>query len=75
MVEWYPYVPISQGLRVGTAILSYAGRLGFGVTADYDSLHDASVLARGIVDGIDELLERARRKIAAAPQVASYAPS
>jgi diacylglycerol O-acyltransferase len=60
MLEWYPYVPIGQGIRVGTAILSYAGRLGFGVTSDYDTIQDASVLARGIVQGIAELLERAR---------------
>ena len=62
MLEWYPYVPIGQGLRVGTAILSYAGRLGFGITSDYDTIPDASVLAQGIVQGLAELLERAQRQ-------------
>jgi diacylglycerol O-acyltransferase / wax synthase len=47
MLEWHPYVPISQGVRVSTAILSYAGRLGFGVTSDYDTFPDPSLLARG----------------------------
>ncbi|HEU4733894.1 MAG TPA: wax ester/triacylglycerol synthase family O-acyltransferase [Kofleriaceae bacterium] len=72
MLEWYPYVPIGQGLRVGTAILSYAGRLGFGVTSDYDTIQDASALARGIVQGLAELLERAQAQTAG---VAPAAPA
>jgi diacylglycerol O-acyltransferase len=60
MEAWYPYVPITQGLRVGTAILSYAGHLYFGVTTDSDSLKDAGVLARGIEAGIAELTAIAR---------------
>jgi WS/DGAT/MGAT family acyltransferase len=60
MLEWYPYVPIGQGLRVGTAILSYAGRLAFGITSDHDTIQDASVLAQGIVRSLAELLERAQ---------------
>jgi len=51
----YPYVPITQCLRVGTAILSYDGSLHFGVTADYDTVPDAPILARGIEDSIAEL--------------------
>jgi diacylglycerol O-acyltransferase len=60
MLEWCPYVPIGQGLRVGTAILSYAGRLAFGITSDHDTIQHTSVLARGIVEGLTELLERAQ---------------
>jgi diacylglycerol O-acyltransferase len=60
MLEWCPYVPIGQGLRVGTAILSYAGRLTFGVTSDDDTSHDASLLANAIVQGVAELLELAQ---------------
>jgi diacylglycerol O-acyltransferase len=61
LLEWFPYVPISQGLRVGTAILSYADTLGFGVTADSDSVPDAKVLARGVEAGIAALLGRAQQ--------------
>jgi diacylglycerol O-acyltransferase len=60
MLAWYPYVPITQGIRVGLAILSYNGGVGFGVTADSDSVHDAGVLARGIEAGVQELLTLAR---------------
>jgi diacylglycerol O-acyltransferase len=64
MLEWHPYVPIGQGLRVGTAILSYAGRLSFGITSDHDTIQDATLLARAIVQGLAELLDRARRQAA-----------
>ena len=66
MLDWYPYVPIGQGLRVGTAILSYAGRLSFGITSDYDAGHDADVLARAIVQSLAELLARAQSRTAGA---------
>jgi diacylglycerol O-acyltransferase / wax synthase len=53
-------VPLSHGVRVGTAILSYNGNLGFGVTGDYDTAPDVDVLAQGIVAGMGELLAAAR---------------
>jgi len=59
MVDWYPYVPITQGLRVGTAILSYNGRLSFGITGDYDTVPDASILARTIEEEIRDLARTA----------------
>ena len=61
MTEYRPFVPIGPGLRVGTAIMSYDGRLFFGVTGDYDTVPDVDVVARGIEAGITELLERADR--------------
>jgi hypothetical protein len=55
MLEYHPFVPLSHGVRVGTAILSYNGRLAFGVTGDYDGVPDPEVLANGIVAGVEEL--------------------
>lgn len=75
MLEWYPYVPIGQGLRVGTAILSYAGQLAFGITSDYDTVQDAGVLARGIVQGVAELLARARAQTTTAAPAPTPVPS
>jgi diacylglycerol O-acyltransferase len=60
MVEHRPYVPISHGVRIGTSILSYNGRLFFGVTGDFDSAPDVDVVAAGTAAGIDQLVERAR---------------
>jgi diacylglycerol O-acyltransferase len=57
MLEYLPFVPISYGLRVGTAILSYNGRVAFGLTADLDVEADIEVLGDGIVAGMDRLLE------------------
>ena len=59
MEEYRPFVPISHGLRVGTAILSYNGRLFFGVTGDFHATPDVAVLAEATAAGIDDLEERA----------------
>jgi diacylglycerol O-acyltransferase len=55
MTAYYPFVPISHGVRIGTAILSYNGQLAFGVTGDFDTANDIGVLADGIVEAVDEL--------------------
>jgi WS/DGAT/MGAT family acyltransferase len=55
MLEYFPFVPLSQGVRVGVAILSYNGKLGFGITGDWDTADDIAVLAQGIEDGMAEL--------------------
>lgn len=59
MLEYRPFVPISQGVRIGTAILSYNGRLAFGITGDYATAPDVDVLATAISAEIDELRRRA----------------
>jgi len=59
MVTAYPYVPMAASVRIGVAIFSYAGRLTFGVTGDYDGAPDIAVLTRGIEAGVQELLESA----------------
>lgn len=58
MLEYRPFVPIAHGVRVGVAILSYNGRLFFGVTGDGTTAPDVDVLAQGIVAEVDELLAR-----------------
>ncbi len=57
MLSAYPYVPIFGSVRTGIAIFSYAGEIGFGVTADYEKMRDAHLLAAGIEDEIDALVE------------------
>jgi diacylglycerol O-acyltransferase len=60
MLEHRPFVPISAGIRVGTAILSYNGRLAFGVTGDFDTAPDVGIVAQGIEAGIADLVARSR---------------
>ena len=55
MLEYYPFVPITHGVRVSTGILSYNGHLQFGITGDYDAMPDLGILIHGIEDGINEL--------------------
>ncbi len=65
MLEYRPFVPISHGVRVSTAILSYNGHLFFGVTGDYATAPDVHVLAVAASAGIEQLCDRAltrRRK-------------
>ncbi len=59
MLEYRPFVPISHGVRVSTAILSYNGRLFFGITGDYSTAPDVQVLASAASEGIEQLRERA----------------
>ena len=62
MLECFPYVPLAGHVRVGVAIFSYDGALGFGVTGDYDRAPDIGVLCRGIECSIAELVEAARAR-------------
>lgn len=55
MLSYLPFVPITHGLRVGTAILSYNGHLFFGITGDAASAPDVGVLADATAAAIGEL--------------------
>ena len=52
----YPVVPITGRHALGIAVMSYDGRLGFGLLADYDALPDVDVLARELRAAIDALV-------------------
>jgi WS/DGAT/MGAT family acyltransferase len=52
MEAYLPYVPLSHGVRIGVAILSYNGHLFFGVTGDLDTAPDVRVLATAISEEI-----------------------
>jgi WS/DGAT/MGAT family acyltransferase len=59
LVEIIPYVPIAASLRTGISIFSYCGQLTFGVTGDFATTPDIDVLARGIENGISDLVTAA----------------
>lgn len=60
MLAHLPYVPLSHGLRVGVAIVSYDGTLAFGVTGDRDTAPDVGVLADAVPRQLAALSERLR---------------
>ena len=49
-------------MRIGVAILSYNGRLSFGVTGDLDAVPEVEVFCRQIESELSELLELARQR-------------
>ena len=51
------FLPPNQALFV--AIMSYNGGVSFGLLADYDTMDDVDVVAKGIEQGIAELMEAA----------------
>ena len=61
MLEVLPCVPITQGLRIGVAVMSYNGQLCFGTTGDYDTVPEVAWFCERIEAGIAELCERTRQ--------------
>ena len=59
MIEAFPFVPLASTVRIGVAIFSYNGMLNYGVTGDYDTAPDISVVCSGVEAGMTELLKLA----------------
>ena len=55
LVANYPSMPLGERSGLSVACTSLAGTMAFGLTADWDSLPDVEVLARGIETAVDEL--------------------
>jgi WS/DGAT/MGAT family acyltransferase len=51
----YPKVPLVSNTALGIAIISYDGRLCFGLLADYDALPDVEDVAAALEESIAEL--------------------
>ncbi len=59
MVGLYPVVPLAKRQAIGIAIMSYNGRLGFGLLADFDALPDVEAIAMALEDAIAALARAA----------------
>src|SRR3954469_10122205 len=64
MEEIFPVAFLPQNHVLAVAIMSYNGRVGFGLLADYDSIEDVELISEGIAASLAELEEAAA---AAAP--------
>ena len=51
----FPLAPLAQRQALCIAIMSYNGKLNFGLLGDYDAMGDLYLVAQGIRDSIDEL--------------------
>ena len=59
LVDLFPIAPLSSNQALNVAVMSYNGRLGFGLLADYDAVPDLAVFAEGLEKSIGELLQAA----------------
>jgi WS/DGAT/MGAT family acyltransferase len=55
----YPVVPLARRQALGIAVMSYNGRLGFGLLGDYDALPDLELIARELRRAINSLARAA----------------
>ena len=55
LARLYPLVPIVENAALGIAIMSYNGRIDFGLVGDYDALPDLDALAARLEAAIAEL--------------------
>ena len=60
--ELIPIAFLPENHALAIAIMSYNGRLDFGLLADYDAMPDVEDLALFLEDSLTELLEEARRQ-------------
>jgi hypothetical protein len=63
----FPLVPLAKNQGVGIAIMSYDGRMDFGLVGDYDVLHDLDDLAVDLYDSLAELAEAAGHELTSPP--------
>ena len=63
----FPLVPLAKNQGVGIAIMSYDGRMNFGLVGDYDAMYDLDDLALDLHESLAELAEAAGRKLSSPP--------
>jgi len=59
MLDTFPMVPLARNQGLGIALLSYAGKINFGLVGDYDAMWDLDDLAAHVRDSLAELAEAA----------------
>ncbi len=63
--EVFPVAFLPQSHALAIAIMSYNGRIGFGLLADYDSMEDVEEICRGIDGSLAQLKAAAVAALAA----------
>jgi diacylglycerol O-acyltransferase / wax synthase len=59
MIDTFPMVPLAKNQGLGIALLSYAGRINFGLVGDYDLLWDLDDFADDVQESLAELAAEA----------------
>jgi WS/DGAT/MGAT family acyltransferase len=63
MLDPFPMVPLASGQGLGVALLSYDGKINFGLVGDYDMLWDLDELAADVRASLAELADVAGVKL------------
>jgi WS/DGAT/MGAT family acyltransferase len=66
MEEVFPVAFLPENHAMAIAIMSYNGKIGFGLLADYDSMEDVEAISDGITESLVELEQAASAATAAA---------
>ena len=59
MLEMIPQMPLASNVALGVAIVSYAGRMSFGFSADYDAVPDLEDIVDDLEGSLAELARAA----------------
>jgi len=59
MEEVFPVAFLPENHAMAVAIMSYHGKIGFGLLADYDSMEDVEAISAGITESLAELEQAA----------------
>jgi diacylglycerol O-acyltransferase len=59
MLDPFPMVPLAKNQALGIALLSYAGRINFGLVGDYDLMWDLDDFADDVRESLAELAAEA----------------
>jgi diacylglycerol O-acyltransferase len=55
LIDLFPLAPLAQRQAICIAVMSYDGKLNFGLLGDFDAMPDLEVVARGIEESLAEL--------------------
>lgn len=64
LLDMFPVAFLPENHAVAIAIMSYNGKIDFGLLGDYDAMEDITILAEGIETEIKQLLEAAKKSSA-----------
>jgi WS/DGAT/MGAT family acyltransferase len=73
LLDLFPMAPLARKQALCIAVMSYAGKLNFGLLGDFDAMPDLNALTRDIEHSLEELRQAAGIE-APAPQVDATQP-
>src|SRR5215210_2232370 len=73
MTDPFPMVPLAKNQALGVALLSYAGRINFGLVGDYDLMWDLDDFANDVQESLAELAAEAKVELTVEGEPAAQA--